>query len=108
MDNATIRLFGQVFKIIYVNQCEIPDCFGEKTVHNATIKIADHLSDHERISALLHEIVHQILRQTAAEYKIKESDIEFICDLFSFSLATIILDNPDFLEIIKANYVNKE
>jgi len=108
MDNATIRLFGQVFKIIYVNQDEISNCFGEKTVYNSTIKIADHLSGHERISTLLHEISHQILRQSAAEHKIADSDIEFICDVFGFSLATIILDNPDFLEIIKASDANRE
>ena len=106
--DKTIKLFSQVFKIIYVNQDEISNCFGEKTVYNSTIKIADHLSGHERISMLLHEVSHQILRQTGAEHKIADSDIEYICDLFSFSLATIILDNPDFLEILKASDVNRE
>jgi len=99
--NKTIKIMGQTYEIKFIEPDYFRDKWGEIKYNDSEINIANDLIGHTKTRVILHELMHGIMQHCGFEYIEKaELNEEYLAEIFARGLASIISDNPNFMDII--------
>jgi len=99
-----INLFGQEYTISFEEPDSFGNCWGYINHNSATIRVANHLKGFCKTQTIVHELMHKIILHSGIEHNEKYDDNkEYLAEVFAQGLTTIIMMNPNFMEIVNGS-----
>ena len=96
-----IILNGQEFSITESKDINNSGSYGEKHAYNHSMRIADYLEGLEKLGTIMHEIIHHFMRFAGADHKFNKEDQEYICDFLGYGFASLMMQNPDLMDLVE-------